>query len=367
MKTIVKILRISWRVITCIALVILLLSAFSHWVSPYRSVWFSYLGLFFPFILLGNLIILIINLVFAQWKQSIATGIVLLLCSGSIFTYFSFNGKTKNLPDDCIKVLTYNVWRFQYLLPHGGEKVNEVLQYIADCDADIICLQEFGATSDKGLLSMSTIKEALSSTPYYYVENSSTHKTLTFGIAVFSKYPIVKAEKIIHKSEYNGSLLVELDVNGRRVTVINNHLESNRLSMDERAEYDGLARDPNMTELRSFTQTMYKRLTPAFKARALQAQRIREAIDEADTPYILVCGDFNDTPISYARHKIKGNLKDAFNESGRGMGITYNKYNFLFRIDYILYSKNMKSYNTEVGKLKNSDHYPVSTYIQFKD
>jgi endonuclease/exonuclease/phosphatase family metal-dependent hydrolase len=109
---------------------------------------------------------------------------------------------------------------------------------------------------------------------------------------------------------------------------------------------------------------MTKRLTPAYKARAVQAQILSQTIKENKNPYIIVCGDFNDTPISYARYKIKGNLRDAFVDSGFGLGITYNKYRFLFRIDYILHSSNIKSYNCTVGKLKDSDHYPLWCYLQ---
>jgi endonuclease/exonuclease/phosphatase family metal-dependent hydrolase len=101
--------------------------------------------------------------------------------------------------------------------------------------------------------------------------------------------------------------------------------------------------------------------------RANQAHVIDREIRESRNPYIVVCGDFNDTPISYAYRTIKGDLEDAFVESGSGMGISFNRYRFLFRIDYILHSKNMKAYNCTVGKLKVSDHYPVCTYLQFLD
>jgi endonuclease/exonuclease/phosphatase family metal-dependent hydrolase len=149
--------------------------------------------------------------------------------------------------------------------------------------------------------------------------------------------------------------------------LINSHLESNKISDDERTDYYYLTKDPNKQKLENFTHMMFQRLTPAFKMRAKQAQVINQAIRENKNPYIIVCGDFNDTPISYARHTIKGDLEDAFVESGSGMGISFNRHRFFFRIDYILHSKNMKAYNCTVGKLKISDHYPVCTYLRFLD
>ena len=57
-------------------------------------------------------------------------------------------------------------------------------------------------------------------------------------------------------------------------------------------------------------------------------------------------------------------LKDAYVTTGFGPGITYHEDLFLFRIDYILHSENMKAYRTRVDKIKHSDHYPVRTWIE---
>ncbi|MDL2243415.1 endonuclease/exonuclease/phosphatase family protein [Bacteroidales bacterium OttesenSCG-928-J19] len=347
---------------------LLLTAAYSDWVSPFRAVIFSYLGLFFPFILVFAGLVLLFTLIIRQWRFAIAMGIVFLICMPAILTYFPMNKQTKNVPEDCIKVLTYNTMRFEYLKQHRGDQTNPILDYILEEDPDIICLQEFGASLKKGNdLNINDIKKALHRTPYFHIEKLKfPYEGQSYGIALFSKYPIKKAYKISYESTYNGSFVAELDVNGKQVMLINNHLESNKLSMDERTGYEGLTKDPSMQEFKSFTQSMFKRLTPAFRQRAFQAQLIAKEIKESKAPYVIVCGDFNDTPISYARHKIKGDLLDAFTESGRGMGITYNRYRFFFRIDYILHSKNIKSYNTKVGSLRNSDHYPVSTYLHLE-
>lgn len=363
-----KTLRIILRIVSYIALLLLLLSSFSHWISPWRTIVFSYLGLFFPFILAGNLLVLLCCLIFRQWRQSIISVLVLLICSGSILTYFPINKHTDQVPEDCIKLVTYNTMRFEYLRPHTKENPNPIVQYLIDSEADIICIQEYGASNDKNKLDLNDLKKVFKRTPHCHVEHLMfPYEGEELGLAIFSRFPILNTKKIPYDSQHNGSFIAELDINGRKVTLINNHLESNRLSIEERVVYEDLTKEPTMTELKSFTQAMFKRLTPAFKIRAKQAQIIEKEIHETQNPYIIVCGDFNDTPISYTRHKIKGDLKDAFVESGQGMGVTFNKYRFLFRIDYILYSKNMKSYNCTVGKLRNSDHYPLTTYLRFID
>jgi len=368
MKFVRKFFGVFIYILNILALIALLLAAFSGYVSPFREIFFSYLGLFFPFIFLFNFAVFFIWLFTKQWKLAGLNFLVFLICIGSIHTYFPIHRKTKDIPEDCIKILTYNVMRFGQPDSKSKKESNKILQYIRDTDADIVCIQEFGVSKNNPkMLSDSDVHTALNQYPYNNIEKLKfPHANEIYGIAIFSKFPILSEQKVPYESAYNSSVVCELDIKGKKVTLINNHLESNRLSLEERGNYYQMTQDPDSRSLDVFTEMMTKRLTPAFRQRALQAQIISKLIEENKNPYIIVCGDFNDTPISYARHKIKGNLRDAFVNSGCGLGITYNRYRFLFRIDYILHSDNIKSYNCTVGKLRTSDHFPVWCYLQLK-
>ena len=368
MTFIKKFLGVFIFILNVLALIALLLAAFSDYISPFREVFFSYLGLFFPFIFLFNLVLFFLWLFIKQWKLAGLNFLVFLICIHSIHTYFPIHRKTKDIPADCIKILTYNVMRFGQPDSKSKEESNKILQYIHDTDADIVCIQEFGVSNNNPkMLSENNVNTALDKYPYHNIEKLKfPYTNEVFGVAVFSKFPILSEKKAPYESAYNGSIVCELDIRGKKVTLINNHLESNKLSVEERNNYYQMTQDPDSRSLDVFTKMMTKRLTPAFRLRALQAQIISGIIQENKNPYIIVCGDFNDTPISYARHKIKGNLRDAFVDSGCGLGITYNRYRFLFRIDYILHGNNIKSYNCTVGKLRTSDHFPVWCYLQFK-
>jgi endonuclease/exonuclease/phosphatase family metal-dependent hydrolase len=363
-----KVIRFILWTLNALALAILLLAAFSDYVSPFRMILFSYLGLFFPFILLFNLAVLLVWVLFKQWKTAIINSLVILACFSSIRTYFPLHTKTENVPENAIKLLTYNVMRFEKGKRDQLNKPNKILQYIQEVDADIVCIQEYGASQkNPNYLTEKDIMKAMKNYPYHYFHNLHfPYQSEIFGLIIYSKFPILSAKKVPYKSDYNGSFVVELDVRGKRVTLINNHLESNKLSEEERNNYYRFTQDMDSYSLDVFTKMMTKRLGPAYRIRAIQAQLIDKIIKENKNPYIIVCGDFNDTPISYARHKIKGKLHDAFVESGCGLGITYNKYRFLFRIDYILHGNNIKAYNCTVGKLKNSDHYPLWCYLELK-
>jgi endonuclease/exonuclease/phosphatase family metal-dependent hydrolase len=338
-------------------MILLLVSAYSDHFSPLNRPYMAYLGLFFPFILVFNLAFLLFWILARKLTQICLTVIVLLLCYGSIHAYFPWNKKEQVIPENCIKVLTYNVKSFGWITKHTQENPHPILKYVQEQNPDIVCFQEFTLWDG---LTEPVIRKAFKSMPYF--------EQMSFDLAIFSKYPILSIKKVPIDSPYNGAFIAELDIHGKKVTLINNHLESTKLTIGDKEEYYQITQDPDAAKLETFAYTMWHRLTPAYKLRAMQADTIAKIIRENTNPYIIVCGDFNDTPISYSRHTIKGDLIDSFVESGRGMGISYHENRFFFRIDYILHSKNIKSYGCRVdNSIVTSDHYPVWTYLQLND
>ena len=71
--------------------------------------------------------------------------------------------------------------------------------------------------------------------------------------------------------------------------------------------------------------------------------------------WISLCG-YNHTIVAQERAM---SLKDAFKESGKGIGQSFVKVPAL-RIDYILHNERFKSYNYTQYKQQLSDHYAVS-------
>lgn len=333
------------------SLFFLVISSFSDRISPLIFPYVTYFGLAFPFIFAFNILFFFFWLIIKKWKQAFVTLTVFILCKEAICTYFPIHNKAKNIPEGCIHVSTYNLMNFGCCTKHP----DSILQYVANQNSDIICFQEFRLGNKQ--LTLSAVRNTLRATPYFFL--------LPCGVAVFSKYPILSTKNIPFGSRYNGALIAELNINGRKVTLINCHLESNKILDSEKIDYYDLIQTLNVRKLGAFTYMMFHKLTPAFKIRAMQSSIIAEIIRESKNPYTIICGDFNDTPISFTYRKIKGDLEDSFVESGCGMGISFNANYFLFRIDYIFHSKNMRSYNAMVGKGEDSDHYPVQTYLQF--
>jgi endonuclease/exonuclease/phosphatase (EEP) superfamily protein YafD len=82
---------------------------------------------------------------------------------------------------------------------------------------------------------------------------------------------------------------------------------------------------------------------------------------------VIICGDFNDPPVSYTYRKISHGFADAFMRSGWGIGSTYHGPMPSFRIDYIMHSKQFISMDYRRIKFDYSDHFPVECRIIIDD
>ena len=241
------------------------------------------------------------------------------------------------------------------------DEKNPILSYLADSKADIICLQEYNSTGNKKYLTAEDIRKALKAYPYRSIHNPEKGGS---QLACFSKFPILSARPIQYESTYNGSMQYTLKVNEDTITLINNHLESNKLTKEDKVIYEDMIKDPDAKKVKTGLRQLIKKLAEASAIRSSQADSVASIIANSQYPTIIACGDFNDASISYTHRILTQQLDDAFTQSGRGLGISYNLNKLYFRIDNILISPNLKAYNCTVDRsIKDSDHYPIWCYI----
>lgn len=362
-----KVLRILFHSFLLAAHVIVvllfLLSALSDKISPEKWTLFAYLGLGFPIFCLLNFFFTLYWLFTQEWRFIWMGLLASVLCWGQIQLYFPLHLQEDNIPkENTIKLLTYNIMSFGHT-EHSADNPNSIIRYIAESDADIVCLQEYAESKQEEYLTKQKIYEELKMYPYHSVVYLRDG-LISNGIAVFSKYPIIQSKRIDYASESNSSAVHQIQIKDKTLTLINNHLESFKLTSEDRLRYTSFLKEMDSEKLHDLRGSLQQKLGTAFKIRAPQARAVAAIADSAQTDYVIVCGDFNDTPISYAHHTIRKNLIDAFSESGCGMGISYNENFFWFRIDHILHSPNMKSYNCTVDNVKYSDHYPMWCYLK---
>ena len=339
--------------------VLLLICAYSPYVDPVTYPVVSCAGLAFPAFLIVNLLFFIFWLVI--YRRYALLSLLGLVCSiGAIRTYVPVNPFASDAPEGAIKVLSYNTMGFEHSRANTKENPNPVLEYLVNSNADIICLQEYIVG---GALKRGEIDHALRAYPYkHYYKVSNLN-----GLGCYSRFPILSAHPVEYASANNGSIAYEINVNGDTLLVVNNHLESNKLTARDKEVYRDMMKDPDKDKVSHGSRLLIKKLAEASAIRAPQAVSIARLVADYKGDGVIVCGDFNDSPISYA-HRVAGEkLNDAFVQSGNGFGISYNQNYFYFRIDHILLSKNFKSYRCTVdNSITSSDHYPIWCYIAKK-
>ena len=339
---------------------LMLLAAYSPLLQPAHHPWLSSMGLTFPLFLILNGLFLIFWLIVQQYKLSLLPLLTLLICYNDIHTLFPLNLWRSDPPEKHISLLSYNIMAF-----HGcqkGEEGNPILNYLKTSGADILCLQEYATGRDhKRHLMQADIDRALKAYPYHTITAIGEGKRRTNKIACYSKYPIISSRKVDYPSPYNGSAIYRILVDGDTLTVINNHLESNKLTKEDKVVYEELLSVPEKEKMNSVMRHLIKKLAEASVVRGVQADSLARRIEAIKGKPIVVCGDFNDIPLSYAYRQIaRCQLTDAFAHSGRGAGISYNQHHFYFRIDHILTGGGVTSYNCRVDRsIKTSDHYPI--------
>lgn len=347
----------------------LMFCAFLAWrISPLKTNLFSYIGLAFGLILLANILFLGLWILFDKWKLAFISILSLVLCYKPITTFFPLHLFSNKAPDDSISLLTYNVQGF---INERSKKAkdNPLLNYIANTDADIVCLQEYMVSkTGQSIKSQRDINKILDKYPYRSVTPlRSSSNSLTYGLACFSKYPIESSEEILFNSSYNGAVIYTINIEGNKYTVANVHLESNNINAEDKKLYSDFLQNADGTNLESVTTNIRNRLGKAYRIRSKQVELVKEKLNSIEADGTIICGDFNDTPISYTYAQMAKGMKDAFVSSGFGAGISYNEHLFWFRIDNIMHSPNLKSYKAKIDRVPYSDHYPMRAAISLNN
>ena len=360
MKRKLRPLRSSLLILHLLSIGLLILSAYSPYLNPTTLPLLANIGLGFPILVFVQVLFLVLWLVI-DFKKTQYSLITLLIIAPQLYKYSPIN--IKHTPaQESIKVLSYNVMGFGGLVK-DKQGNNKVLDYLRNSQADIICLQEYSSSTNTQHVTKKDILKALANYPYYQIHQvGATHSGN--HLALFSKFPIEEANNLDLESSYNGAVAYTLTIKGEKVLLINCHLESNKITREDKAVYARILKLENKGQLIKDTKSLYSKFVEAALIRQKQAEKVDNIVKFSKLPYVIVCGDFNDTPLSYTNRVLEASLTNAFVQSGCGLGISYNQNKFFFRIDNILISKNLKAYNCQVDRsIKASDHYPIWSYI----
>jgi endonuclease/exonuclease/phosphatase family metal-dependent hydrolase len=337
----------------------LVFSYFSVYVSPEQAWFLSFFGLLFTPLLLLNLSFLLLWVIFRKW--------LLLLPLTVILLSFSFVRTLVHLPlgpksgaaKSQLKLLSYNVNMFGLKRTYRDPSTYaQIADFIKREKFDVACIQEF-YMHDKVLREQQLARQ-LPGLPHRYVYYSTVRTNRRFGLATFSRYPIVSQGSIAFPNTTNAAIFTDVVLStSDTVRIYNVHLQSVRFGDRERVllQDEGFWYD-NKKDHSHVLRSASGKLKSAFLMRAQQVDTVARHIGQS--PYaVVVCGDFNDTPISYSYHTMRGNLCDGFMEAGRGLMSTFVSIIPSFRIDYILYSSYFRANACYCPNLAYSDHYPL--------
>ena len=343
------------------SVIMMLLVGYSDRINPADHPLLSTAGMTFPAFLVLNLAFLFFWLLF-KWHMiwiSVA-GFVLAYVPISIYMPLHPSAKA---PEDAIKLLSYNVCSYggNFKYEQGFEKV---MDYIAQESPDIVCVQEDVDTWRRYAFREYERHGYAYNDTLSLIDNKHCHNAL----GIHSRYPVLRRERIPYTSMANGSVAWWLKVGNDTMIVVNNHLESCHLNLRDRRQYRQIIRgEISGDSARSESRLLLVKLAEANAIRAGQVKAVCRFVKEHSQYPIIVCGDFNDNPISYSRHVMAELLTDCYKETGNGIGLSYNQKAFSLRIDYVFCNEKLKPYYSKIdGKMDASDHNPFICSLKIK-
>lgn len=349
------------------AFLAMLLCYSAPFIHPETASLLPFVGISYPIILVVNIIVLLFCAVLrSKW---FFISIVVFLLGGKLhFRALAINFWEDESLSNELKIVSYNVRLFDIYNPNfeeGKATRERIFEFFRREKPDILCLQEYyKQDAPTRFVTLDSVFQIMGSKDYHERSAHKRIKRQNFGVGIFSKYPFIAKGDVMFDSQgpddYNYCIYADIVKDLDTFRVYNVHLQSIRLYQ---GYYEANPDDPvlNLTDKHGLLH-IYKKLRVAYFKRADQARRVVKHIETSPYP-VIVCGDFNDTPLSYTYNQFNKYLIDAFRNSGSGIGITYIGNVPAGRIDYIFHSKNLVSNKFVTHPDRNSDHLALSCVI----
>jgi endonuclease/exonuclease/phosphatase family metal-dependent hydrolase len=283
-----------------------------------------------------------------------------------------------NMGSQRLKIISYNAQLFGLYQDETSVSIvnteympamDSFLRVMKAEKADVVCLQEVYAKSG-GLKALARFLKAEGG--FDYSQTYTLSDSRPYGMIVLSKYKIKRWQPIsLGPNTGNMAMWVDIELASRsdkhrnaRIRVYNLHLQSFRFAKQDYAVMQKQTQEQEIDIEGS--KGIISRLRLGYKRRAEQVAIVKENMIACDFPKI-ICGDFNDIPVSYTYRQLSAGMKDAFGEAGRGLETTYKGSMPSFRIDYILYDNPMRAIRYHSVEDVPSDHKLIGTELQIGD
>ena len=352
------ILRLIGRILSYILYGVTLLAAFGGKVDPQYMTLPAMLVLILPYLVIATLIVSIIWFLNRRIIPG-ALGIVVLVAGWSSIgpaVPISFPNKAPE-GSKTFTILTFNSLHLDDLKsPSGG--ADRAVRFLLNCGADIICLQELEDWND--CVEIQDLTPALRDSLFARYPFQAGSKSS--DLKVLSRYP-VELQKVTSPGPFKRAHRYDyfrLRIDGRPLDLINMHISSYSLSDKERQVLTDIHSPSSARHsVAEFKGSIFNKMRQSFRERARNVDELIAFASSLQGP-LIVCGDFNDVPSSWAYRKmIDAGFQDAYSETSFGPTYTYNKHLFLFHIDQIFYRGALVPLKVSRLGHDTSDHYPL--------
>lgn len=360
-------------VVNIIAAILFLLGSYGYLFNP-KYFWPTGFLTLSAFYILLILVAFIFFWLFIKPVRALISIVALLFAYkpiSNIIPYRLSHSFNKVKPENSLRVMTWNVAQFDVLNNKKHPEVrNRMFNVINEYEPDIACFQEMVAedstVTDHG--HMDEFLQKLKFGDYLYSYNSKEDfwGYAHFGIIIFSKYPIIKKQTVsFYPNNYNSIFQYVDIVKGEdTIRVFNVHLQTLRFSKSNLKYIEQPTIEDENAAIKE-SKNIIGKFKRGFLKRQVQADRIRAEIEESPYP-VIITGDFNDVPNSYAYHTIGKEMKNAFVEKGSGLGRTFSGISPVLRIDNIFTDKKMDVLQFQRFNKKLSDHFPIVADVQMR-
>ncbi|MHA6280027.1 endonuclease/exonuclease/phosphatase family protein [Salinimicrobium sp. CAU 1759] len=316
------------------------------YIPPSSFALLSVFSLGVPFLIVVNLICMVFWL-FRLRKQALLSLVVLLIGFNHVTSVYEISSEEEELnPDNVLEVLTYNVRQFnQYGWAEDIDIPQKIAGFIKSEDADVVAIQEYY----RGELDIAN------SFPHKYIHIKE--KNAEFGLAIFSRFPIVKSGSLDFPTHSNNNaVFADVVKNGDTVRVVNVHFQSFGVK-------------PTLENIeKEHSKRVFLGMGQTFVRQQRQMQLVKDLVLGSPHPAIIL-GDFNNTAYSYIYRELKDiGFNDAYKEAGNGFGKTFELFGFLpMRIDFILAGEALEILTFSNHEVPYSDHFPITATLRLKN
>lgn len=351
-------LRLFVQVVCVLCALSLISSVAAIFISP--AIWppASLLCLAFPLFFIFNAFALLAGL-FVRRRTWMMPLVALVLCLPALRAYCPVNF-SKSVPEgaDTLRMLTFNTRNF------GGHEADEngrnfVAGFMLNSAADIVCFQEGACEPD---FYRSHVHPLLSGR-YPFSDIQLIPRRSPIGI--FSRWPLVHKETVTRSGSNIVLAYRVVRSAGDTLCIVNCHLSSIGLTDAQRGLYSSAVRGyVAEADTSGGVSAIVASFCAAASRRALMADTVAAYIEKHRGEQIIVCGDFNDTPVSYAARRIASGLTDCYRAAGCGIGCTFCRDAIVVRIDHTFCSSHFDPVDCRVVPVETySDHYPLLTTL----